>query len=128
MSHHPSFFSPLSRPGFGILNGNEDQHSSSSYVLNINEDQPSSSSLAPSLHRLIYENERLYHHPNHNYDDYYRIKSYPDHTYDTELLASSQNDSHTQERHTLISNVFFHTPAESQSTPFSTEGLNAFPN
>ncbi|MBW0505054.1 hypothetical protein O181_044769 [Austropuccinia psidii MF-1] len=100
MSHHPSFVSLLSRPGFGILNGNEDQHSSSSYVFNRNEDQPSSSSLAPSPHRLIYENKHLYHQPNYNYNDYYQIKSYPDHTYDTESLASSQNNSHTQgQRH-----------------------------
>ncbi|MBW0534215.1 hypothetical protein O181_073930 [Austropuccinia psidii MF-1] len=77
---------------------------------------------------MIYENKRLYHQPNHNYNDYYRIKSYPDHTYDTELLVSSQNNSHKKERHTLISSVFFHTPAESQSTPLSTKGLNACPN
>ncbi|MBW0490647.1 hypothetical protein O181_030362 [Austropuccinia psidii MF-1] len=83
MSHHPSFVSLLSRPGFGSLNGNEDQHSSSSYVLNRNEDQPSSASLATSPHQLIYENKH--------------------HMYDTKLLASSQNNSHTQERHTLIS-------------------------
>ncbi|MBW0537301.1 hypothetical protein O181_077016, partial [Austropuccinia psidii MF-1] len=48
--------------------------------------------------------------------------------YDTELLASSQNNSHTQEKHASISSVFFHTPSASQSTPLSTKGLNACPN
>ncbi|MBW0522724.1 hypothetical protein O181_062439 [Austropuccinia psidii MF-1] len=128
MSHHQSFVSPLSRPGFGILNGNEDQHSSSSYVLNRNEDRPSSSSLAPSPHQLIYENERLYHQPNYNYNvDFYRNNSYPDHTHDTESLASSQNNSHTRERHASISGVLFQTPAASQSTQLSTKDLNASP-
>ncbi|MBW0473278.1 hypothetical protein O181_012993 [Austropuccinia psidii MF-1] len=55
-SHHPSFISLLSTPGFGILNGNVDQHSSYSYILNGNEDQQKSSSLSTSPHQLIYEN------------------------------------------------------------------------